>query len=55
MLGGGLGALRGDLGKKTGQEAVLADFGQARDAKIGGKMAELGAKMESRWCQDGPR
>ena len=28
MLGGGLGALGGDLGKKNGQEAVLADFGR---------------------------
>ena len=26
-LGGGLGALGGDLGKKNGQEAVLADLG----------------------------
>ena len=28
MLGGGLGALGGDLVKKNGQEAVLADFGR---------------------------
>ena len=55
MLGGGLGALVGDLGKKNGQEAVLADFRQARYAQNGGKRAELGSKMESRWFQDGPR
>ena len=53
MLGGGLGALGGDLGKKNGQDAVLVDFGQARVAENGGKMAELGAKMGSRWRQDG--
>ena len=28
MLGGGLGALGGDLGKKNCQEAVLTDFGR---------------------------
>ena len=28
---------------------ILADFGQARDAQNGGKMAELGAKMGPRW------
>ena len=28
MPGGGLGAPGGDLGKKNGQEAVLADFGR---------------------------
>ena len=28
MPGGGLGAPGGDLGKKNGQEAVLADFGE---------------------------
>ena len=28
MPRGGLGALGGDLGKKNGQEAVLADFGR---------------------------
>ena len=55
MLGGGLGPLGGDLGKKNGQEAVLGDFGQARDAQIGSKMGELGAKMEHRWRQDGLR
>ena len=33
---------------------IWADFGQARDAQNGGKMAELGAKMEPRWRQDGP-
>ena len=53
MLGGGLGPLGGDLGKKTCQEAVLGDFGQARDAQDGGKMAELGAKMEHRWPKMG--
>ena len=34
---------------------IWADFGQARDAQNGGKMAELGAKMGPRWRQDGPR
>ena len=34
---------------------ISADFGHARDAQIGGKIADLGAKMEFRWCQDGPR
>ena len=34
---------------------IWADFGQARDAQNGGKMAELGAKMGPRWGQDGPR
>ena len=34
---------------------ILADFGQARDAQNGGKMAELGAKMGPRWRQDSPR
>ena len=52
MLGGILGALGGDLGQKNCQEAVLADFGQARDAQIGSKMGELGAKMEATWRQD---
>ena len=33
---------------------TLADFGQARGGQNGGKMAELGAKMEPRWRQDGP-
>ena len=33
----------------------MADFGQARGGQNGGKMAELGAKMEPRWRQDGPR
>ena len=47
--GWALGALGGDLGKKNVHEAVLADFGQARDAQNGGKMAELGAKMGPRW------
>ena len=32
----------------------MADFGQARGGQNGGKMAELGAKMEPRWRQDGP-
>ena len=46
------------LGKKMAWRLswpILADFGQARDAQDGGKMAELGAKMEHRWRQDGPR
>ena len=34
---------------------IWADFGQARHAQNGGKMAELGAKMEPRWRQDAPR
>ena len=34
---------------------IWADFGQARDAQNGGKMAELGAKMGPRWRQDDPR
>ena len=34
---------------------IWANFGQARDAQNGGKMAELGAKMGPRWGQDGPR
>ena len=55
MLGGGLGPLGGDLGKKNCQEVVLGDLGQARDAQDGGKMAEVGAKMEHRWRQDGLR
>ena len=32
---------------------IWADLGQARDAQIGGKMAELSAKMGPRWRQDG--
>ena len=58
MLGGGLGALGATLGRKMARRLswpILADLGQARDAQNGGKMAELGAKMDSRWCQDGPR
>ena len=31
---------------------IWADFGQARDAQNGDKMAELGAKMGPRWRQD---
>ena len=42
------------FGTKIALEAVLADFGQARGGQNGGKMAELGAKMEPRWRQDGP-
>ena len=34
---------------------IWADFGQARDAQNGGKMAELSAKMGRRWRQDGLR
>ena len=34
---------------------IWADFGQARDAQNGYKMAELGAKMGPRWRQDAPR
>ena len=34
---------------------IWADFGQARDAQNGDKMAELGAKMGPRWRQDAPR
>ena len=34
---------------------ILADLGQARGAQDGGKMAEMGAKMEHRWRQDGLR
>ena len=34
---------------------ILANFGQARDAQNGGKMAELGAKMGPSWRQDGLR
>ena len=34
---------------------ILVDFGQARGAQDGGKMAEMGAKMEHRWRQDGLR
>ena len=34
---------------------IWADFGQARDAQNGGKIAELGAKMGSRWRQDTTR
>ena len=34
---------------------LLADLGQALDAQAGGKMAELNAKMEHRWRQDGIR
>ena len=34
---------------------ILADFGQALGAQDGGKMAEMGAKMEHRWRQDGLR
>ena len=55
MSGGGLGGLGSDLGTKIALEAVLADFGQARGGQNGGKMAELGAKMEPRWRQDDPR
>ena len=46
------------LGRKIARRLswpILADFGQARDAQDGGKMAELGAKMEHRWRQDGLR
>ena len=32
-----------------------ADFGQARDAQNGGKIAQLGAKMGQSWRQDDPR
>ena len=58
MPGGGLGAPWGDLGKKNGQEAVLADFGRfgtGAGCLKNGKMAELGAKMGPRWRQDDPR
>ena len=58
MLGGGLGALGGDLGKKNGQEAVLADlgrFGTGAGCQNGGKIAQLGAKMGQSWRQDDPR
>ena len=34
---------------------IWADFGQARDAQNGGKIAQLGAKMGPRWRQDDPR
>ena len=34
---------------------IWADFGQARDAQNGGKMAELTAKMEPGKRQDAPR
>ena len=34
---------------------IWADFGQARDAQNGGKIAQLGGKMGPRWRQDGPR
>ena len=34
---------------------IWVDFGQARDAQNGGKMAELSAKMRRRWRQDGLR
>ena len=34
---------------------IWADFGQARDAQNGGKVAQLGAKMGPRWRQDDPR
>ena len=34
---------------------IWADFGQARGAQNGDKMAELGAKMGPRWRQDAPR
>ena len=46
------------LGRKIARRLswpILADFGQARDAQDGGKLAELGAKMEHRWRQDGLR
>ena len=58
MPGGGPGALRATLGRKMSSKLswqILADFGQARDAQNGGKMAELGAKIGPRWRQDGPR
>ena len=50
-----LGAI---LRRKTSQKLswpIWANFGQARDAQNGGKMAELGAKMGPRWRQDAPR
>ena len=34
---------------------ILVDFGQARGAQNGSKMAELGGMMGPRWRQDGPR
>ena len=34
---------------------IWADFGQARDAQNGGKIAQLGAKMGQSWRQDDPR
>ena len=58
MPGGGLGALGCDLEGKMSKRLswpIWADFGQARDAQNGDKMAELGAKMGPRWRQDAPR
>ena len=43
------------LGRKMSKRLswpIWADFGQARDAQNGDKMAELGAKMGPRWRQD---
>ena len=44
------------LGRKMSRRLswpIWADFGQARDAQNGGKMAELGAKMGPRWPKMG--
>ena len=58
--GGGLGALGGDLGKKNGQEAVLADFGRfwtgagcPKWRQDGRTWRQEGAKMTPRWPKMG--
>ncbi len=50
-----LGATLGRKMSKRLSWPIWADFGQARDAQNGDKMAELGAKMAPRWRQDAPR
>ena len=51
MPGGCLGALGGDLGKKNGQEAVLAEFGRFWTGSDRPKSRPNGA----RWRQLGPK
>ena len=53
-LGGGLGALGGDLGTTNRSKAVLADFGRARIVQNLAQMGQDGAKLKPRWRQDGP-
>ena len=60
MPGGCLGAPGGDLGKKNGQEAVLADFGRfgtgagcPKWRQDGRTWRQEGAKMTPRWPKMG--